>query len=183
MKVLIANRGEIAVRVLTAAREAGLRGVAVFSDADAKALHVEIADEAIHLPGQTLAETYLNSDAIIAAAQSSGAKGIHPGYGFLAENAHFAEVCRSCRIEFIGPSVEAMNQRTHVQVSDYTQLKGSDGHCCSPIFLRCHRQSVNHYVNFGAGCALVKGPVTQSTRGRSQCACISQNVPEEGFPS
>jgi len=107
--ILVANRGEIAVRVLTAAREAGLRGVAVFSDADAKALHVEIADEAIHLPGQTLAETYLNSDAIIAAAQSSGAKGIHPGYGFLSERADFASAVKQAGLVWIGPPPEAIS--------------------------------------------------------------------------
>ena len=107
--VLVANRGEIAVRVLTAAREAGLRGVAVFSDADAKALHVELADEAIHLPGETLAETYLNSDAIIAAAQSSGAQAIHPGYGFLSERADFASAVKQAGLVWIGPPPEAIS--------------------------------------------------------------------------
>ena len=107
--VLVANRGEIAVRVLTAAREAGLRGVAVFSDADAKALHVELADEAIHLPGQTLAETYLNTDAIIAAAQSSGARAIHPGYGFLSERADFASAVKQAGLIWIGPPPEAIS--------------------------------------------------------------------------
>ena len=107
--VLVANRGEIAVRVLTAAREAGLRGVAVFSDADAKALHVELADEAIHLPGQTLAETYLNTDAIIAAAQSSGAQAIHPGYGFLSERADFASAVKQAGLIWIGPHPEAIS--------------------------------------------------------------------------
>ena len=107
--VLVANRGEIAVRVLTAAREAGLRGVAVFSDADAKALHVELADEAIHLPGQTLAETYLNTDAIIAAAQSSGAQAIHPGYGFLSERADFASAVKQAGLIWIGPPPEAIS--------------------------------------------------------------------------
>ena len=107
--VLVANRGEIAVRVLTAAREAGLRGVAVFSDADAKALHVELADEAIHLPGQTLAETYLNTDAIIAAAQSSGAQAIHPGYGFLSERADFASAVKQAGLVWIGPPPEAIS--------------------------------------------------------------------------
>jgi len=107
--VLVANRGEIAVRVLTAAREAGLRGVAVFSDADAKALHVELADEAIHLPGQTLAETYLNTDAIIAAAQSSGAQAIHPGYGFLSERADFASTVKQAGLIWIGPPPEAIS--------------------------------------------------------------------------
>ena len=107
--VLVANRGEIAVRVLTAAREAGLRGVAVFSDADAKALHGEVADEAIHLPGETLAETYLNSDAIIAAAQSSGAQAIHPGYGFLSERADFASAVKQAGLVWIGPPPEAIS--------------------------------------------------------------------------
>ena len=107
--VLVANRGEIAVRVLTAAREAGLRGVAVFSDAHAKALHVELADEAIHLPGQTLAETYLNTDAIIAAAQSSGAQAIHPGYGFLSERADFASAVKQAGLIWIGPPPEAIS--------------------------------------------------------------------------
>ena len=107
--VLVANSGEIAVRVLTAAREAGLRGVAVFSDADAKALHVELADEAIHLPGQTLAETYLNTDAIIAAAQSSGAQAIHPGYGFLSERADFASAVKQAGLIWIGPPPEAIS--------------------------------------------------------------------------
>ena len=109
--VLVANRGEIAVRVLTAAREAGLRGVAVFSDADAKALHVEVADEAIHLPGETLAETYLNSDAIIAAAQSSGAQAIHPGYGFLSERADFASAVKQAGLVWIGPPPEAISTK------------------------------------------------------------------------
>ena len=107
--VLVANRGEIAVRVLTAAREAGLRGVAVFSDADAKALHVEVADEAIHLPGESLAETYLNSDAIIAAAKSSGAQAIHPGYGFLSERAEFASTVKQAGLVWIGPPPEAIS--------------------------------------------------------------------------
>ena len=107
--VLVANRGEIAVRVLTAAREAGLKGVAVFSDADAKALHVEVADEAIHLPGETLTETYLNSDAIIEAAKSSGAQAIHPGYGFLSERAEFASAVKQAGLVWIGPPPEAIS--------------------------------------------------------------------------
>lgn len=107
--VLVANRGEIAVRVLTAAREAGLKGVAVFSDADAKALHVEVADEAIHLPGETLTETYLNSDAIIEAAKSSGTQAIHPGYGFLSERAEFASAVKQAGLVWIGPPPEAIS--------------------------------------------------------------------------
>ncbi|MFL2493577.1 MAG: acetyl/propionyl/methylcrotonyl-CoA carboxylase subunit alpha [Candidatus Thalassarchaeum sp.] len=107
--VLVANRGEIAVRILTAAREAGLRGVAVFSDADSKALHVEVADEAVHLPGDTLSETYLNSDAIIAAAVSSGAQAIHPGYGFLSERANFASAVKQAGLVWIGPPPGAIS--------------------------------------------------------------------------
>ena len=107
--VLVANRGEIAVRVLTAAREAGLRGVAVFSDADAKSLHVEVADETVYLPGETLADTYLNSDAIIAAALSSGAQAIHPGYGFLSERADFAAAVKKAGLVWIGPPPNAIS--------------------------------------------------------------------------
>ena len=107
--VLVANRGEIAVRILTAAREAGLRGVAVFSDSDTNALHVEVADEAVYLPGTTLSETYLNSDAIIAAAVSSGAQAIHPGYGFLSERANFASAVKQAGLVWIGPPPEAIS--------------------------------------------------------------------------
>lgn len=88
--VLVANRGEIAVRVLRAAKESGLRGVAVYSDPDTGSLHVENADQAVHLPGTTLADTYLNGDAIIEAARSTGAQAIHPGFGFLSESARFS---------------------------------------------------------------------------------------------
>ena len=89
--VLVANRGEIAVRILRAAKESGLRGIAVYSDPDRNSFHVEISDQAIHLPGANLSETYLNMDAIISAAKQSGAQAIHPGYGFLSERADFAK--------------------------------------------------------------------------------------------
>jgi acetyl/propionyl-CoA carboxylase alpha subunit len=102
--VLVANRGEIAVRILKAAKESGLRGIAVFSDPDADSLHVEIADEAIHLQGSSLSETYLNIDAIISAARESGAQAIHPGYGFLSERADFAKAVQESEIVWIGPS-------------------------------------------------------------------------------
>jgi len=106
---MVANRGEIAVRILKAAREAGLGSVAVFSDADAGSLHVEVADEAIHIPGESLAETYLNSEALISAALSSGADAIHPGYGFLSERSDFAVAVAEAGLVWIGPPANAIS--------------------------------------------------------------------------
>ncbi len=107
-RILIANRGEIAVRIIRAARELDIETVAVHSTADADSLHVKMADRAICIGPPPAGESYLNIPRIISAAEVANVDAIHPGYGFLAENAHFAEVCRSCNIEFIGPSVEAM---------------------------------------------------------------------------
>ena len=107
--VLVANRGEIAVRVIQAAREAGLGSVAVYSDADAGSLHVETADEAVHLSGEALADTYLNSEAIISAALSSGADAIHPGYGFLSERSDFAIAVTDAGLVWIGPPAKAIS--------------------------------------------------------------------------
>ena len=105
-KVLIANRGEIALRIIRACKEMGVRSVAVYSEADANSLHVEMADEAICIGPASSAESYLKVSNIISAAEVSDVDAIHPGYGFLAENAHFAEICESCNITFIGPSPE-----------------------------------------------------------------------------
>ena len=107
-RILIANRGEIAVRVIRAARELGVETVAVYSTADKDSTHVQMADEAICIGPPPPVDSYLNIPHIISAAEVANVDAIHPGYGFLAENYHFAEVCRSCNIEFIGPSVEAM---------------------------------------------------------------------------
>ncbi|MEM1109588.1 MAG: acetyl-CoA carboxylase biotin carboxylase subunit [Planctomycetota bacterium] len=107
-RILIANRGEIAVRIIRAAHELGVEAVAVYSEADAESKHVKMADRAVCIGPPPPNESYLNIPRIIAAAEIANVDAIHPGYGFLAENAHFAEVCRSCNIEFIGPSVEAM---------------------------------------------------------------------------
>jgi acetyl-CoA carboxylase, biotin carboxylase subunit len=107
-KILIANRGEIACRVIWACRELGIRTVAVHSEADRDALHVRFADEAVCIGPAPSASSYLNIPQIISAAEIYNVDAIHPGYGFLSENPHFAEVCRECNISFIGPSPEVM---------------------------------------------------------------------------
>jgi len=107
-KVLIANRGEIAVRVIRACRELGIRTVAIYSDADRDALHVQMADEAFCVGPAPSRDSYLNVPNIMSTAELLNVDAIHPGYGFLAENAHFAEICRDCKITFIGPSPEAI---------------------------------------------------------------------------
>src|SRR5580658_1838307 len=107
-KILIANRGEIALRVLRACRELGVKTVAVHSEVDARALHVRFADEAVCIGPAPATKSYLNIPAIISAAEISGADAIHPGYGFLSENAEFARLCGKCGITFIGPTPEAM---------------------------------------------------------------------------
>ena len=105
-KILIANRGEIALRIIRACRELGIRTVAVYSEADRDSLHVRFADEAICIGQAPSTNSYLNIPAIISAAEITDVEAIHPGYGFLSENPHFAEICESCRITFIGPTPE-----------------------------------------------------------------------------
>ena len=107
-KILIANRGEIAVRIIRACKEMGIRTVAIYSEADRTSLHVRLADEAICVGGPRPDTSYLNIPAIISAAEITDVDGIHPGYGFLSENAHFAEICESCNVSFIGPTSEAI---------------------------------------------------------------------------
>jgi acetyl-CoA carboxylase biotin carboxylase subunit len=107
-KILIANRGEIALRVLWACRELGVRTVAVYSEADANSLHVRFADEAVCVGPARSIESYLNIPAIISAAEITGADALHPGYGFLAESAYLAEICEACNLKFIGPGPQAI---------------------------------------------------------------------------
>jgi acetyl-CoA carboxylase biotin carboxylase subunit len=119
-KILIANRGEIAIRVIRACREMGIETVAVYSEADSDSLHVRLADEAVCIGPPPAPESYLNVPRIISAAEVSGADAIHPGYGFLAENADFSEVCESCLIRFIGPTpdqIRAMGDKANARAA------------------------------------------------------------------
>src|SRR5687767_11983282 len=108
-KILVANRGEIAVRIIRACKELNIRTVAVYSEADANSMHVQLADEAICIGKSPSSESYLRIDRIISAAEIADVDAIHPGYGFLSENDHFADVCENCNIRFIGPNSRAMN--------------------------------------------------------------------------
>jgi acetyl-CoA carboxylase biotin carboxylase subunit len=105
-KILIANRGEIALRIIRTCREMGIRTVAVYSTADKDSLHVRFADEAVCIGKPQSSDSYLNIPHIMAAAEITNADAIHPGYGFLAENANFAEICAQYNIKFIGPTPE-----------------------------------------------------------------------------
>ncbi|MCX7661200.1 MAG: acetyl-CoA carboxylase biotin carboxylase subunit, partial [Candidatus Omnitrophica bacterium] len=133
-KILIANRGEIALRIIRACRELGIRTVAVYSEADRYSLHVRFADEAICIGKAKSSESYLNIPAIISAAEVTDVDAIHPGYGFLSENEHFAEVCDSCNITFIGPPHQAIKKMGNKSVAKETMMNakvpvvpGSDG--------------------------------------------------------
>ena len=133
-KILIANRGEIAVRIIRACRELGVRTVAVFSEPDRESLHAMIADEAICIGPAKSADSYLNIKAILAACELTGAEAVHPGFGFLSENAGFARMCARCGVTFIGPSPEAMTLMGDKATAKQTMKKagvpvvpGSDG--------------------------------------------------------
>src|SRR5258708_25955770 len=133
-KILIANRGEIALRIVRACRELGIKALAVYSEADVKSLHVQLADEAICIGGPRSSDSYLRADRIIAAAEIADVDAIHPGYGFLSENAKFAEQCESCNIKFIGPKSSPIRMmgdkaiaKETVRKAGVSTVPGSDG--------------------------------------------------------
>ena len=121
-KILIANRGEIAVRIIRACRELGITSVAVYSTADKDALHTQLADEAICIGKAAPADSYLNMERILSAAIASKAEAIHPGFGFLSENAKFAQMCEQCHIAFIGPSAEVIRRMGNKQEARNTMI-------------------------------------------------------------
>ncbi len=133
-RILIANRGEIALRIIRACKEMGIETVAVFSQADRGSAYLDLADEAYCIGGPKSADSYLKIDRIISAAEVGNVEAIHPGYGFLAENAHFNDVCRECKIDFIGPTPQAMEMlgdkntaRDIARSAEVPVVPGSDG--------------------------------------------------------
>ena len=148
-KILIANRGEIACRVARAARALGVRTVAVYSDADKSALHVEACDEAVHLGAAPPRESYLNVEKVLAAAKATGAQAIHPGYGFLSEQAEFAQACGDAGIVFVGPPPGAMRAikdkaqaRAVMRDAGVPIVPGSDGHVGEEVAAKAAAASV-----------------------------------------
>ncbi len=152
-KILIANRGEIACRIIRTCRRLGIRTVAVYSDADTESLHVRSADEAVHLGGSPAQESYLAIDKIIAAARKTGAAAIHPGYGFLSENAAFAEACAEAGIVFIGPPPSAIRSmgsksaaKALMQQAGVPLTPGYHGDNQDPDFLYQQAESIGYPV-------------------------------------
>lgn len=133
-KILIANRGEIAIRIIRACRELGIETVAVYSTADKNALHAQIADEAICIGGPRSSDSYLNTRALLSACEITGAKAIHPGFGFLSENSRFVKLCEKCGIKWIGPNASAMdamgdkaNAKATMIAAGVPVVRGSEG--------------------------------------------------------
>lgn len=152
-KILIANRGEIACRVIRTARKLGIRTVAVYSDADANALHVTMADEAMHIGAAPSKESYLLSDRVLEAVKKTGAQAVHPGYGFLSENAAFSAACKANNIVFIGPPVDAIEAmgsksaaKSIMEKAGVPLVPGYHGDDQSPAILRQHADAMGYPV-------------------------------------
>ena len=139
-KVLVANRGEIAVRIIRSLRELGIKSVAIYSTADRESLHVQLADEAVCVGGARAQDSYLNVKNILAAAVGTGAQAIHPGFGFLSENAEFAQMCAEVGITFIGPQatvIDLMGNKEHareqMKKAGVPVVPGSEGYITEPL--------------------------------------------------
>ena len=141
-KILIANRGEIALRIISACRELDIRTVAIYSEADRDALHVRYADEDVCVGPYPSAASYLNISAIVSAAEITEADAIHPGYGFLSENAYFAEILQDCHISFIGPSPDAMRKMGDKSLARRTVAAA--GVPTGMLFVRSRNGGVSH---------------------------------------
>ena len=171
-KILIANRGEIACRVIKTAQRLGIRTVAVFSDADENALHVKLANEAIHIGASPSNQSYLLSQRIIDAALKTGAQAIHPGYGFLSENAEFARACAENNLVFIGPptnAIEAMGSKsaakTIMHEAEVPLVPGYHGDNQDPATIKQAADAMGYPVLLkaiagggGKGCLLYTSP-------------------------
>ena len=152
-KILIANRGEIACRVACTARRLGIRSVAVYSDADAHAKHVAVCDEAVYIGASPARDSYLRADAIVAAAKATGAEAVHPGYGFLSENAEFADACATSGIVFIGPPASAIRSmgsksaaKSLMEKAGVPLVPGFHGARQEPEFLRKESDRIGYPV-------------------------------------
>jgi len=171
-KILIANRGEIALRIINACKELGIRTVGVYSEADRNSLHVKLADECICIGAAPSSRSYLHIPSIIAAAEITGADAIHPGYGFLSENAYFAEICKSCGITFIGPEPEHISlmgnksrARETMMAKKVPVVPGSDGPVENENELKELAEHIGYPVILkassgggGKGMRIVRGP-------------------------
>ena len=173
-RVLIANRGEIALRILRACRELGIETVAVYSQADAEALHVQMAGQAVCIGPPRAAESYLNQSALLTVAQATGCDGVHPGYGFLSENADFADACTAQGLTFIGPSGDTIRKagsksaaRSLMQAAGVPVTPGSDGPVRSAADALAAAEAVGYPV-------LLKASAGGGGRGIRRC-----NAPEE----
>ena len=168
-RVLIANRGEIALRVFRACRELGIETVAAYSEADAEALHVQLATEAVCIGPAKAAESYLNQNALLTVAQASGCDGVHPGYGFLSENADFSDACAAAGLSFVGPSGDAIRKagaksaaRSLMRAAGVPVTPGSDGPVSSPEEALAAAEAVGYPV-------LLKASAGGGGRGIRRC--------------
>ncbi len=188
-KILIANRGEIACRIIKTARAMGVQTVAVYSDADANALHVKMADQAVHIGPSPAADSYLQMDVLIDAAQQTGAQAIHPGYGFLSENPDFAQKIADNGMVFIGPSPESIRQmglkdraKELMEIANVPVVPGYHGQNQDPVFLAAEAVKIGYPVLIkaragggGKGMRLVENPVDFET--------LLQSAQREGLAS